>query len=132
MKEENEGKKDMKELGLYKIKETFEEQIEEPKTKFFYGSIRSGQKLEYLGSIIIIGDVNAGAEVFAGGNIAVLGALRGVAHAGATGNTKAVISAIGISAPQIRIANILKEMEEETEEKRKIASVKNGEIIIED
>ena len=57
-------------------------------------SLRSGQKEEYSGSIVICGDVNAGAEVIAGGNIMIMGALRGLAHAGAHGNTMAMISAI--------------------------------------
>lgn len=121
----------VKELGLHKIKKVFEEEITEGKTKFYYGSLRSGQKMEYDGSIVIIGDVNAGAEVFATGNIVVLGALRGVAHAGATGNTKATISAIGLNAPQIRIANIVKEMEEEQEIKRQTAKVVDNNIVIE-
>lgn len=121
----------VEELGLHKIKEVFEEELKEGKTKFYYGSLRSGQRMEYEGSIVIIGDVNGGAEVFASGNIVVLGALRGVAHAGATGNTKATISAMGLNAPQIRIANIVKEMEEEQEIKRQTAKVVNNEIILE-
>lgn len=121
----------VEELGLYKIKETFEKEIDETKTKFYYGSLRSGQKMEYNGSIVIIGEVNAGAEVFAGENIMVLGELRGMAHAGATGNKKAIISAMGINSPQIRIANIVKEMGQETSQKRQIAAVKENEINIE-
>ena len=38
--------------------------------------MRSGQKEEYAGSIVICGDVNAGAEIIAGGNIIVLGTLK--------------------------------------------------------
>ena len=121
-----------KEFGLHMIKQTFEEDIQEGKTKFYYGSIRSGQKIEYDGSIVIIGDVNSGAEVFATGNIAILGSLRGIAHAGATGNTKATISAMDINAPQIRIANIVQEMESDRELKRETAHAMENQIIIED
>lgn len=123
---------EIKELGLHKIKEVFEKEIIEGNAKFYYGSLRSGQKIEHDGSIVIIGEVNAGAEVFATENIVVVGALRGVAHAGATGNTKATISAMGLSAPQIRIANIVKEMEYVEDSKRQTARVVEGKIIIEE
>ena len=46
------------ELGLHGIKKTFCQEIEASKTKFHKGSVRSGQKIEYDGSIVILGDVN--------------------------------------------------------------------------
>ena len=98
-------------LGLHAIKKTFETKTEISETKYISSSIRSGQIEEYSGSLVIMGDVNAGGEVIAGGNIAVLGALRGLAHAGAGGNTKALISANYIDVTQIRIANVVKEVE---------------------
>ena len=36
--------------------------------------MRSGQKVEFEGSIVVLGDVNGGAEVIAGENIVILGA----------------------------------------------------------
>ena len=111
--EENVEKKNKRlELGLYLIKDVFEEEIEEGTTKYIKNSIRSGNKIMYEGSLVIIGDVNAGAEIIAGGNIVVVGDLRGVAHAGATGNKKAIIAAENIESPQLRIANLLWENEE--------------------
>lgn len=98
-----------KTLGLHSIKKTFNKEIEDSKTKFYRTSVRSGQKLEYEGSIVILGDVNAGAEVIAEENIVILGNLRGLAHAGAKGNKKAIIAANMIASPQLRIANIIKE-----------------------
>ena len=98
-------------LGLHGIKRTFKKDIQISETKFYKGSVRSGQKLEFEGSIVIIGDVNDGAEVIAEDNIAVLGSLRGMAHAGAKGNEKAIIAASIIDSPQIRIASIIKERE---------------------
>ena len=98
-------------LGLHGIKETFYKEVATSETKFHKGSLRSGQRIEFEGSIVIIGDVNAGAEVIAGENIIVLGTLRGLAHAGAKGNKDAVIEASDIEAVQIRIANIVKELE---------------------
>lgn len=94
-----------KTLGLHGIKRTFRKDIQISETKFYKGSIRSGQKMEFEGSIVIVGDVNDGAEVIAEDNIAVLGNLRGMAHAGAKGNEKAIIAASIINSPQIRIAS---------------------------
>ena len=121
------------ELGLHGIKRTFEKEIENSDTKFFKGSLRSGQRIEYEGSIVLMGDLNAGAEIVAGDNIAIVGALRGLAHAGAKGNKKAIISAGVIDAPQVRIANIIKEIEkeEEFESKKTFAYVDEEKIILE-
>ena len=114
-------------LGLHAIKKTFEEETSNSQTKYIYNSIRSGNKEECAGSLVICGDVNSGAEVVASGNIAILGTLRGVAHAGANGNTKAIITANIIETTQIRIANLVKEVKER-EEKCPIFGVKNGMI----
>lgn len=94
-----------KTLGLHDIKRTFRKDIQISETKFFKGSIRSGQRMEFEGSIVIIGDVNDGAEVIAEDNIAVVGNLRGMAHAGAKGNEEAIIAANIILSPQIRISS---------------------------
>lgn len=119
-------------LGLHGIKKAFSEEIKSSETKFHKGSLRCGQKIEFEGSIVVLGDVNAGAEVIAGENVVILGILRGVAHAGAKGNKKAMIAAAQIEAPQIRIANIVKEIEKDQEADRKTyAYVKNNELIIE-
>lgn len=101
-------------LGLHGIKKTFYKEIATSETKFHKGSLRSGQKIEFEGSLVIIGDVNAGAEVIAGENIIILGELRGLAHAGAKGNKDAIIEAVSIEATQLRIANVIKEMEKPT------------------
>lgn len=100
-----------KELGLHIISHGFEKDINETVMKIVEGSLRSGKKLEFEGSLVIIGDVNAGAEVIAEDHIIILGTLRGLAHAGARGNRKAKIYASEIDAPQIRIADIVKEKE---------------------
>ncbi len=107
-------------LGLHGIKRTFYKEIATSETKFHKGSLRSGQRIEFEGSLVIIGDVNAGAEVIAGENIVVLGILRGLAHAGAKGNKDAVIEASEIEAAQIRIADKVKEIEKDTNTIRKV------------
>ena len=98
-------------LGLYSIRKPFNRDIEVSKTKYYRHSLRSGQRIEFEGSIIVLGDVNYGAEVIAGENIVVLGVLRGLAHAGAKGNKDAIISASAIQTSQVRISNIVKEFQ---------------------
>lgn len=100
-------------MGLNCIKKDFKKEIESSETKFFKSSLRSGQKIEFEGSIVILGDVNYGAEVVAEDNIVVLGVLRGMAHAGAKGNVDAIIAAHRIDSPQIRIASKIKERSNE-------------------
>lgn len=104
-----------KELGLHNIKKTFIQEVSNSETRFHRGSLRSGQKIEEEGSIVILGDVNSGAEVVAADNIVVLGTLRGLAHAGAKGNTKAIIAAGKLDTVQLRIANIVKEIDRDEE-----------------
>jgi len=102
-----------KELGLSSIVKTFSQNTKISETEFHKGSIRSGKKIEVEGSIVIIGDVNSGAEIMATDNVVVLGALRGLAHAGAKGNKEATVSAGEFDAVQVRIANIVKEIDKE-------------------
>lgn len=122
-----------KTLGLHSIKRTFNKKTEISETKYYRGSLRSGQKMEAEGSLVIIGDVNSGAEVMAADNIVVLGALRGLAHAGAKGNKQAIIAAGLLDTVQIRIANIVQEIDrdEEPMHKQAYVYVENDEIIIE-
>ena len=89
--------------------------------------------MEAEGSLVILGDVNAGAEVIASDNIVVLGNLRGLAHAGAKGNREAIISAGLIDTVQMRIADIVKEIDrdEDTLHKQAYCYVEEDKIIIE-
>ena len=55
-----------------------------------------------------------------------------MAHAGAKGNKSAIIAAEAMDTAQIRIANIVKELEkEETERRHVYIYVRENEIIIE-
>lgn len=120
-------------LGLSSIKRTFKRDIEISETKFHRGSLRSGQRMEVEGSLVILGDVNSGAEIIASDNIVVLGSLRGLAHAGAKGNEQAIISAGILDTVQIRIANIVKEIarDEEPLHKQAYVYIEENKIIIE-
>lgn len=103
-------------LGLHSITRSYKKDVGTSETTFHKGSLRSGQKLEVEGSVVIIGDVNSGAEVIAADNIAVIGTLRGLAHAGAKGNKEAIITASTLDAVQLRISNIVKEIDRDEEE----------------
>ncbi|MDR1472729.1 MAG: septum site-determining protein MinC [Synergistaceae bacterium] len=66
-------------------------------------SLRSGQRVEHRGDVVITGHVNGGAEVMASGNITALGRLKGLVHAGYEGNERAVVVARSMEALQVRI-----------------------------
>ena len=102
-------------LGLHSITRSYKRDVGKSETTFHRGSLRSGQRIEVEGSIVVIGDVNAGAEVIAADNIAVIGNLRGLAHAGAKGNKDAVIAASSLDVVQIRISNIVREIDRDEE-----------------
>lgn len=76
-------------------------------SQFYKGSLRSGQQINFSGSIIIIGDVNPGAKVIASGNIIVLGKLKGVAHAGSNGDKNCFVVALKLEPSQIIIGDCL-------------------------
>ena len=123
-----------KELGLSSIVKTFNQTIKISETKFHRGSVRSGKKIEAEGSIVILGDVNSGAEIMATDNIVVLGSLRGLAHAGAKGNKEAIVAAGTFDAVQVRIANIVKEIDKDLEfvKKQVYIHVQGDEILLEE
>ncbi|MGN0136058.1 septum site-determining protein MinC [Anaerotignum sp.] len=102
-------------------------------TKFHKGSLRNGQKIEFDGSVVVVGDVNPGAEIKAAGNIIVLGQLKGMAHAGCKGMTDAFVTAIYMAPVQLRIADIITRFPEENKRGPKppeYAFVQNGQIFV--
>ena len=102
-------------------------------TKFHKGSLRNGQKIEFDGSVVVVGDVNPGAEIKAAGNIIVLGQLKGMAHAGCKGMTEAFVTAIFMAPVQLRIADIITRFPEENKRGPKppeYAFVQNGQIFV--
>jgi septum site-determining protein MinC len=79
----------------------------EPAVAFHKGTLRSGQSISAVGTIVVVGDVNAGAELVATGDIVVWGALRGVAHAGAQGDEHAAVYALRLEPMQLRISRCI-------------------------
>ncbi len=76
-------------------------------THFYKGSLRSGQKISFPGSVIIIGDVNPGGQVTAEKNVIILGKLKGVVHAGCKGDKDCFISALYMMPTQLIIGDCL-------------------------
>lgn len=107
--------------------------VNEGKTKFIRKTIRSGQKFEYSGNLVIVGDVNAGAEVYAAGNIIVLGSIKGSVYAGSNGNSNAIIAAFVLTPQIMQIANVITRSPEDIDKPQypELAKIKNGNIIVE-
>jgi septum site-determining protein MinC len=98
---------------------------------FVSHTLRSGQRVECEGDIVVLGDVNDGAEVIAGGSIAVMGTLRGLAHAGAMGRSDVVVAASELKPKQLRISGkIAMFPEEQASGIPEIAEYSKGSIVI--
>ncbi|HPZ42409.1 MAG TPA: septum site-determining protein MinC [Bacillota bacterium] len=68
-------------------------------------SLRSGQRVQYPGHVVVLGDVHPGAEVVSGGSVMVMGSCRGVVHAGAGGDRSAKVIALKLAPTVISIAD---------------------------
>ena len=101
------------------------------KSVFISHTLRSGQRVECAGDIVVLGDVNDGAEVIAGGSIAVMGTLRGLAHAGATGRADVVVAANMLVPKQLRISGKVAVFPPDAGgEGPRIAEYKQGSIVL--
>ncbi len=107
--------------------------VYEGKTKFIRKTIRSGQRIEYHGNIVIVGDVNPGSEVHAAGNVIVLGSLKGYVHAGMGGNEKAIVAAFILQPEILHICDLVTRSPEDSEKPSypEVARIKDGSIIVE-
>ena len=107
--------------------------VTEGRTKFLRKTIRSGQRFEYSGNLVVVGNINPGAEVVVGGNIVVLGSIKGIVHAGCDGNTRAFIAAFSLQPQIMGIAQIKTRAPEDGVKPKypEIAHIKNGIIVVE-
>jgi septum site-determining protein MinC len=78
-------------------------------------SLRSGQRVEHRGDVIIAGHVNDAAEVLAAGSVTVLGRLSGVVHAGYEGDESTVVVARSMEALQVRIGGKIGSLDREAQ-----------------
>ncbi|MCY7008245.1 septum site-determining protein MinC [Fusobacterium simiae] len=115
--------------------------IEEGKTHFYRGTLRSGSKIESDGNVVVLGDVNPSSIIRARGNVIVLGHLNGTVYAGLGGDDRAFIAAIYFNPIQITIGiktitdiqnEILDSTRVDKKSKFKVASIKNKEIVVEE
>ena len=121
--------------------EHFNPLIEEGKTHFFRGTLRSGSKIESDGNIVVLGDVNPSSIIKARGNVIVLGHLNGTVYAGLGGDDRAFIGAIYFNPIQLTIGmrtitdiqdEILDSTRVNKKDKFKVARIKNQEIVVEE
>lgn len=123
-----------KENAMTKTNDSQKDIYSEGSTLLIRKNIRSGQKIEHEGTIVIIGDVNPGAEIKALGHVIIIGSLKGNVHAGAGGDEEAVIYANKFSPNIIKIAGLIAkapEAEKDIELEAEIARIYKKHIIIE-
>ena len=115
--------------------------IEEGKTHFYRGTLRSGSKIESDGNIVVLGDVNPSSIIKARGNVIVLGHLNGTVYAGLGGDDRAFIGAVHFNPIQITIGmktitdiqnEILDSTRVHKKGKFKVARIRNQEIVVEE
>jgi len=75
-------------------------------TKYIYKSLRSGQKVDFKGNVIILGDVNPGSKISAGGSVIVLGSLKGAVQAGIL-DASSIVFALDFDPVQLQIGGFL-------------------------
>ncbi|MDW8095352.1 MAG: septum site-determining protein MinC [Aquificaceae bacterium] len=121
--------KSLKKLNLHD-----QESVRKERLLIVEKHLRSGQRIEHNGDILILGDVNKDAQVVATGNIIVMGKLRGVAIAGALGDESAVVVALEMEPQQVRIGKkvaIMDEAERKSPGYPEVARIEDGSIILE-
>ena len=115
--------------------------IEEGKTHFFRGTLRSGSKIESDGNVVVLGDVNPSSIIKARGNVIVLGHLNGTVYAGFGGDDRAFIGAIYFNPIQLTIGmktitdiqdEILDSSRVNKKSRFKVARIRNQEIVVEE
>ncbi|MCR4435258.1 MAG: septum site-determining protein MinC [Clostridiales bacterium] len=119
-----------------RMKDYYFNGINEGVTKFYRGTVRSGQLVDFKGNLVVIGDVNPGGELIASGNVIVVGSLRGIVHAGADGNKDAIVVALNLQPTQLRIADVITRSPDDEKDSRnflvpELAYVKDNMVYIE-
>lgn len=104
-------------------------------TLFLTRNLRCGQRVNFAGHVLVLGDVNPGSEIVAEGNVTVLGTLRGLVHAGAAGDQEAFVAAYRLEPSQLRIAGVFTRAPDEdglrTGREPEVARVRDGNVVIE-
>ncbi len=120
--------------NIKKLRTALEDRTSEQRLLVIERHLRSGQRIEHNGDVLVLGNVNRDAQIVATGNIIVMGTLRGIAVAGALGDESAVVVALRMEPQQVRIG---KKIAISNDEERispgypEIAKVEDGAIILE-
>jgi septum site-determining protein MinC len=95
-------------------------------------TLRSGFRVSFQGSVVVVGDVNPGADIIAGGSVVVWGKLRGTVHAGSDGDEQAVVCALEMEPVQLRIANaVLPIANAKRKSQPEVIKILNGQVVVE-
>jgi septum site-determining protein MinC len=95
-------------------------------------TVRSGTRVEFPGSVVVLGDVNPGAELVVQGSVIIWGRLRGAVHAGSGGDADAVVCSLEIAPMKLQIADHVWERPAgDLEARPGMALVRDGGIVIE-
>jgi septum site-determining protein MinC len=95
-------------------------------------TIRSGTRVEFPGSVVVLGDINPGAELVVQGSVIIWGHLRGAVHAGSAGDSEAVVCALELGAVRLQIADrLLDGSENPAQPGPAKASIRDGGIVVE-
>ena len=103
----------------------FPESIVGKNGQFYRGTLRSGQKIEVEGSIVVLGDINPGAQIVAGGNVVVLGCLKGTVYAGYPQDRGAFVASLMMEPMQIQIGDCIARSPDQKAKKQKTGRKKN-------
>lgn len=103
----------------------FPESIVGKNGQFYRGTLRSGQKIEVEGSIVVLGDINPGAQIVAGGNVVVLGCLKGTVYAGYPQDKGAFVASLMMEPMQIQIGDCIARSPDQKAKKQKTGRKKN-------
>jgi len=98
--------------------------------RLIFATIRSGQEIEAMNNLIIVGDINPGARLYAGGSIVIFGRCLGSANAGVPGRNNSTITALLLYPAHLSIAGI-GGLQNTKQKGPATASLKNNRIVFE-
>ncbi|MCD6104404.1 MAG: septum site-determining protein MinC [Thermosipho sp. (in: Bacteria)] len=111
---------------VLKIKEKDENVME---TLVVMRNVRSGQKINHSGHLILIGNVHAGSEVIAGGTVVIFGECFGIVRAGMKDDNSYILS-LSLNSSLVQIGET-KQILNKNFDNPVVVYAKNGKIYIE-
>lgn len=94
--------------------------------------VRTGQRIEAEGTLLVLADVHAGAEILAGRDVIVMGSARGAIAAGLSSGREAQVFAFELRPTMLRLGDLVAVAPTNNEPGRgEIARVRDGRIAIE-